>query len=292
MPTEEEAAQAYPEAYAVHPAEGSKGLFGLLRVLEWRVLFENVYRRGAQSVIGRSGLRAGDLLEVGCSSGYQLLAYQSAGEFVVTGVDVDGEAVRHARGVLGLTARQGRLEDCAFLPESFDLVVLFNVLEHLLFPNAVLKEISRVLRPGGFLAIKVPNADSLQRRVFGRRWQILCEAPRHVMIPSKLGIKRLLSEAGLSLRETFPAPAMENSVSMALSIYPAATTHLLRQRVSRVRRFLGRLLGLAIGAVVIPLAYAENALGPGGTLIHLAQKPVNVGRAQSSTGWDDNGSLP
>lgn len=241
--------------------------------IEWRLLFQPIYRRGAKAVLRRSGIREGALLEVGCSSGYQLQAFKEAGSFSVEGIDIDAKAISHARQILGLNAREGDLEAANYASSSLDLVIMFNVLEHLISPRQTLREISRILRPGGVLALKAPNGDSLQRHIFGRRWQIICEAPRHVQIPSKKGIAILLSETGLIHEGSFPAPTIENSVSIALSIVPNATAHLLEMGAGRLGKLLLRAIGQGAGVLSVPLAFAEGLTGSSGTLVHLARKP-------------------
>jgi SAM-dependent methyltransferase len=94
------------------------------------------------------------ILDVGCGTGTMLSYLASYGQ--AQGVDVDEEAVGycHERGLLDV--RLGAAATLPFLDGSFDLVTALDVLEHLDDDTAALREIGRVLRPGGQLLMTVP----------------------------------------------------------------------------------------------------------------------------------------
>jgi SAM-dependent methyltransferase len=70
----------------------------------------------------------------------------------------------------GLTVHQGLLEEQRFADASFDALTLFEVVEHLKAPLALLRECRRVLRPGGILMISTGNARSWTVAAMGARW--------------------------------------------------------------------------------------------------------------------------
>jgi SAM-dependent methyltransferase len=90
----------------------------------------------------------------------------------------------------------GDIGAAAFPSEHFDLVVLWHVLEHLPEPLVTLAEVRRVLRPAGVAVIGVPNAASLQARLFGRYWAAY-DAPWHLTHFTPETLDRLLGQAGL-----------------------------------------------------------------------------------------------
>ncbi|WP_187369205.1 class I SAM-dependent methyltransferase [Baekduia soli] len=99
-----------------------------------------------------------DVLDIGCGDGRVAGPYMQAHARSYVGVDVSAAAVERARS-LGLDARV--IEDAAVLPfasASFDLVLCFEVFEHLFRTEEAAAEILRVLRPGGHAVIQVPNA--------------------------------------------------------------------------------------------------------------------------------------
>lgn len=99
------------------------------------------------------------VLDSGCGMGFYLIALQELCELRLTGLDPDAARLRFAE------AHGARADlvvgDAAVLPfpdDSFDRVLMSEVLEHLPDDAAALREACRVLRPGGTLAISVPHA--------------------------------------------------------------------------------------------------------------------------------------
>ncbi|MDQ5821937.1 MAG: methyltransferase domain-containing protein [Actinomycetota bacterium] len=106
----------------------------------------------------------GRLLDVGCSIGLFLDVAHQRG-FDGIGIEFGERALRHARGELGLEVLDVPLADAGFAPASFDVVTVLSVLEHTNDPRAMLREVARVLKPGGALYVIVPNLESLACRV-------------------------------------------------------------------------------------------------------------------------------
>ncbi len=101
-------------------------------------------------------LAAGNrLLEIGCAGGAMLAEARSQG-FAVVGAEVSPEMAQWGRDHLQLDIRTGTLEQQKFSDEQFDVVFLGDVIEHLLNPLEVLKEIRRVLSPRGIVALAYP----------------------------------------------------------------------------------------------------------------------------------------
>ncbi len=105
--------------------------------------------------------RPANILDAGCGSGYGTveLANSSA---LVTGTDIAADAVRHASenyGAAGIRFLQASCEALPFAAGSFDLVVAFEVIEHLDRWQELLAEAKRVLKTAGVLLVSTPNRD-------------------------------------------------------------------------------------------------------------------------------------
>lgn len=98
----------------------------------------------------------GDLLELGSAGGFLLEAARRRG-WRVRGIEVSTPAVRYSRSEFGLDIFEGTIEECDFEPESFDVVIADNVLEHCDDPLRALRLMRRLLRPGGHLVVIVPT---------------------------------------------------------------------------------------------------------------------------------------
>jgi SAM-dependent methyltransferase len=110
----------------------------------------------------------GRLLDVGCSIGLFLRLAVDRG-WTGRGIEFGERALAYARDRFGLTVTDEPLTEAGFEPDSFDAVTLLSVLEHTNAPRQMLRDVARVLHPGGVLYVIVPNVDSLACRVLHER---------------------------------------------------------------------------------------------------------------------------
>lgn len=139
---------------------------------------------------------SGRLLEIGCACGFLLVAARDRG-FSVRGVEMSKWASAYARDTFGLDVHTGTLESAAVPSASVDVVVMADVIEHLFDPAAVLREIHRVLAPGGRLLLLTPDIGSLAARLAGPRWWALLDD--HYYYFSRDTLRRLLTREGFAV---------------------------------------------------------------------------------------------
>ncbi|MFC1828911.1 class I SAM-dependent methyltransferase [Thermodesulfobacteriota bacterium] len=118
------------------------------------------------------------LLDVGCSSGAFISVAQKL-NVAAEGVEPMTHPARAAMNA-GLKVTEGYLEDIKLPSGSFDVVTLFEVIEHLKDPIALLKECRRILRPGGLMIIRTGNTDSWTVKFMKDRWDYFCPAIGHI----------------------------------------------------------------------------------------------------------------
>jgi len=139
-----------------------------------------------QAAIGR-GKR---VLDLGCRSGALTRHFLEGNELV--GLDVDAAALAKASD-LGIEPVQANVEEpLPFEDASFDAVVAGELFEHLQFPDALVAEIARVLRPGGVLVGSVPNAFRLQGRLRFLLGRAPEDDPTHLQMFSPAAMRDLL----------------------------------------------------------------------------------------------------
>lgn len=136
---------------------------------------------------------AGKVLEIGCGAGQMLCEIKEMG-WQVIGIDFDPAAVTAAQNK-GLDVRVGDLQVQAFADASFDVVLMNHVIEHLPAPIDTLREIRRLLRPGGRLIGITPNAESWGHKHFKSDWRGL-EPPRHLQIFTQRALWCTANRAG------------------------------------------------------------------------------------------------
>jgi len=144
----------------------------------------------------RRYVRSGNLLEIGCGRG-DLLQMARAQGFTATGCDFFGNRMPVSSSMAFF---DGPLHDAKFADATFDVVIIRNVLEHLFDPRSELEEVRRVLRPGGYLYTKVPNAQSgrgpFYRRFMGKPYPFA--PPYHLSHFGPRALKTLLGGTGFA----------------------------------------------------------------------------------------------
>jgi len=138
----------------------------------------------------------------------------------------------------------------------FDLIILFQVLEHIGEPVALLKECGKRLAPGGNLIINVPNFGSWQAWFAGSKWLHL-DVPRHLVHYTPQTLATTLDRAGLRLSSL-------NFASLEHDPYGwvESTLNLITRRPNTLTRFLmgldrfglGTIFSILLGVVLLPFA--------------------------------------
>ena len=147
----------------------------------------------------RSAPSAHTLLDAGCGPGFFVREASRHG-FDACGLEVSEYAVRCGVKDLGQRIVQGPI-DAAHLDEAggpFDIITLWDTIEHLPAPDEALQALSGRLRPDGILALSTGDVTSLAARAAGPRWHLF-NLPEHLWFFSVPSLKRLLHRAGLTV---------------------------------------------------------------------------------------------
>ena len=147
------------------------------------------------------------LLDIGCSSGFFLNEAREAG-FAVEGVELSPDTADFARSHFGLTVHTGTLDSGPFAPKSFDVVTLFDVIEHVPDPLRELAGIRQLLKPGGVILQATPNIDGLFPRLSLKLANRLDywphpEPPHHLFQFSTRTLGEMLEKAGFEPLRTW-----------------------------------------------------------------------------------------
>jgi 2-polyprenyl-3-methyl-5-hydroxy-6-metoxy-1,4-benzoquinol methylase len=154
---------------------------------------------------------AGDLLDVGTHCGFFLRRAKARG-WRTTGIEPSPTSSALAREWFELDVKTGFLQDAGLPAYSFDAITMLDVLEHVRDPRSLLREVARVLRPGGHVLIKVPNLSYVLGKHRMLRWipgvvQDVFDARERLVYYSRSTLVRLLLEEGFDLElVTVPSP--------------------------------------------------------------------------------------
>lgn len=141
------------------------------------------------------------LIDVGCSRGDFVAAATAAG-FEAEGVEPAAQIAAAAR-IAGRNVHTGLLEAQRFADGQFDAVSLFEVVEHLRTPLALLQECRRILRPGGIMLISTGNGASWTARAMKARWDYFQtdKDAGHISFFNPQSIARLAEHASFEVAE-------------------------------------------------------------------------------------------
>jgi 2-polyprenyl-3-methyl-5-hydroxy-6-metoxy-1,4-benzoquinol methylase len=150
-------------------------------------------------------IQPGRLLDIGCGDAKFLNRMKQTG-WAVEGIDFDAAAASNAKSLFNIDVQIGTLEDVQFPDDTFDAVTMNHVIEHVFDPVGLLKEVRRILKPGGRLIMVTPNGLSMGHRVFGHAWRGL-EPPRHIQIFTPAALKTVVQSAHLTVSKAFTTAA-------------------------------------------------------------------------------------
>lgn len=140
--------------------------------------------------------RTGRLLDVGCAAGFFLA--EAKAFYEVQGVELSAWSSAYARDRLGLPVITGTLQQAALPAAHFDIVTLWDVIEHVPDPVPLLAEAARVLRPGGRLLLTTGDWGSAYARERGAGWHLMTP-PWHLSFFTRQSMALAGQRAGLRM---------------------------------------------------------------------------------------------
>jgi ubiquinone/menaquinone biosynthesis C-methylase UbiE len=220
------------------------------RRIIWSFL-ERLCREAEVESARNGGRRPLNILDVGCGTGANLEMLSEFGE--AEGVDISGEALTFCRERGLENVKQGEAEALPFADSSFDLVTGLDVVEHLDDDLAGLKEMRRVLRPGGHALVFVP--------AFMFLWGVQDDISHHRRRYTLDQLKRVMRQSGFRVERasyvniSFFAPILFGRLLMrALRIRPESENNI-------TIGFLNGLLGKLFGSESLALRYLNFPFG-------------------------------
>jgi SAM-dependent methyltransferase len=199
-PTDAALARHYPNDYLCYTNFDAEHW-----LLRWafRRMQEGQARRRLRQIEKATGkLPAGSrVLDVGCGRGELMALLKRERNCSCIGTDINPDVLSIVNGQLGIPVVEGSLLDLEFEYGSFDLVTMTEYLEHESRPSEVVERAAKLVKPGGYVAIEVPDISGPPGRWFRENWwQIDC--PRHLNFFSPQTLGQLLEAQGLEVVET------------------------------------------------------------------------------------------
>ena len=166
----------YPPAYYDIPKTHKELSLRANKLQLWKINLVKLYAPGR-----------GRLLEIGPAYGLFAFLAKEAG-YDVTAIEMDSQCSKFLRETVQINVVESpdTIRSLSKLPK-FDVIVMWQVIEHLTDPWSLLSEACSHLNPGGILILDTPNPNAFQFRVLGRFWTHI-DAPRHVCLLSASGL--------------------------------------------------------------------------------------------------------
>ena len=171
-------------------------------IADWGAMMRPVIESASRLIVSKTGKEGGRLLDVGCGYGFFLHEMKSLG-WQVEGIELSDHGRQYTQNTWGIEVHAGPVEDLALPENSFDVVTLFYVIEHVTDPVAVLRAVRKILKPGGLALLRWPHSTPIVR-ILGplSKYFDLYHTPYHLYDFSPMTMRRLLSMTGFTDIET------------------------------------------------------------------------------------------
>ena len=162
------------------------------------------FTRSLRHLLSRYDIKADKsthVLDIGCAGG----AFPKAAsdlDLSVLGVEPSAWLAEQARTLYGLDIRAGELDEQDFPEASFELITLWDVIEHLADPDAVVADIHRLLKNDGLLVVNFPDYASCMRRILGMKWPFFLSV--HLLYFTPDTLRQFLEARGFTVEEIRP----------------------------------------------------------------------------------------
>ncbi len=200
----------YPSAsyYAFSENQSGNSL-----VAYFRKIWESRKVKDFQNLVGEGSKK---ILDVGCGEGRFLALLKEYGDpqWELVGLDFDEKAIQLCRQ-RGFRCLQGRIED---LPshEKFDVIIMFQLIEHVDNPREVIRSMRSVLNSGGFIILETPNPRGLDYQLFTKKYWSHYHFPRHWHLFTADILNKVVLECGF---EKIQNTALLSPASWIISIH-------------------------------------------------------------------------
>jgi 2-polyprenyl-3-methyl-5-hydroxy-6-metoxy-1,4-benzoquinol methylase len=248
----------YPDDYG--PYVGTRVQQARPKTASWlkkllRPIFRRVFNFNTTTL---PAMAPGRMLEIGCASGAFL--HQMAGKgWQVQGIEFSEKAAQ-AAAQLGYPVHAGPLETAPQPDEPFDLIVGWMVLEHLHDPIGCLRKLQGWVKPGGYLVLSVPNANSIDFRLF-KKYCYANHLPNHLFHFTPHALSNVLQNSGWKLEKVHHQRVLNNLIASTGYVLRDMGYAKLGQKFNDFPKRAGRWI-----YVLYPLAWLLSVFGQTGRM--------------------------
>jgi SAM-dependent methyltransferase len=201
----------------------------------YRIARKFMLRRKTNIVLMKSGLKNGNILDIGSGTGHFLSAMKTRG-WNVKGIEINDKARAFSIAKFELDVLPP--ERLSLLPpDSFDAITLWHVLEHFQDPHIFASEIVRLLKHDGICLVALPNSNSFDARHYNEFWAAY-DVPRHLWHFTPATFKLFVEKSGLSIHSIHMLPLDVFYISILSEKYKKTRLYLIRGILQGLRFFV------------------------------------------------------
>ncbi|MDP5169453.1 MAG: class I SAM-dependent methyltransferase [Bacteroidia bacterium] len=219
VPVESEIGAYYQSEDYISHSNTNRGLIN--RLYQW--VRNYTIGKKVALIQKQSGKPTGSILDVGCGTGEFLAGMKAAG-WKVQGLEPDGGAREQASNITA--TKIGKPEELFTLPETYDVITMWHVLEHVHQLHEYLDRFGELLSPSGVLLVAVPNYTSTDAQYYEQNWAAY-DVPRHLYHFSPESMNRVMKLHGFQVEAHLPMPFDAFYVSMLSEQYKHGKSRLI-----------------------------------------------------------------
>lgn len=243
-PVPQSTAHIYEDDYF---SGGQKG-FGYVNYDEDKEPMRKVFEEYVHRIKNKRGEK-GILLDVGAATGFFMSIAEGMG-WKTKGVEISKYAAMLAQDK-GLDVIHGSIENMKVSPQFFDVVTMWDVVEHMPDPIVNLKIAHDILKPEGLLVLNTPDSGSLYAKLLGKRWHLLVP-PEHIHYFNNKSIESVLSICGFETESNTRIGKKFTLEYVFLTLYKWLGFSFLRHVTSFLRKYK------KIGQLSLPINLRDN----------------------------------
>jgi SAM-dependent methyltransferase len=220
-PEEDEITKYYESDDYISHNDAAKGFSNKLYRIARRIML----RRKRDLVTRVTGIRNGTILDIGSGTGYFAATMKEAG-WQVKGIEVSEKAREFSKSKFGLEIiSPGQIS--SMQSAGFDCITLWHVLEHFHDPFKYISEIGRMMKPGSFCLVALPNSNSYDAKHYDKFWAAW-DVPRHLWHFNPATFRIFCEKSGLILKEIKTLPLDVFYISQLSEKYAGSSMPFLR----------------------------------------------------------------
>ncbi len=252
----QELAKFYPKDYWEEKERKTENLYRKF-VIYHHIFFVKKYLKNGNSI-----------LDIGCGDGLFLNELNRKKRYKAYGLEGFNKNVI----AKNFTLIPEKIENVEKIPEEFDVITAFHVIEHLPDPDSFLEKVNKFLKENGKVILQLPNTDSIQAKIFKKRWTGI-DIPRHLMNYNPENLRILLKKHNFEIERICHFSLRDSSPSIVSSLIPRFNPVYLNIKgrndlFSTVKKFIYLIFVLSFQ----PISFLEALFRKGGIIFCVAKK--------------------